>query len=125
MDNKKVKQFTDLFVWQKAHRLVINIYIITKKFPREELYSLVDQIKRAAVAITSNIAEGFGRQSYREKLQFYYIALSSLTEIQNQLIIAKDVGYILQKEFDHIFEETVEVYKIFNIFILKTKTFLK
>ena len=66
----KINDFTDLLVWQKAHQLVIAIYKITKDFPREELYALVDQIRRAIVSVTSNIAEGFGRQTYKEKMQF-------------------------------------------------------
>ena len=85
-NNPKIKSFTDLQVWQEGHKLVLLIYKVTKKFPKEELFGLTNQIKRAGVSITSNIAEGFSRQSYKEKLQFYYMSLGSLTEIQNQLL---------------------------------------
>ena len=123
-ENKKIKSFTDLDVWSKAHNLVLIIYKITKKFSKEELFGLTSQMRRAAVSITSNIAEGFSRQSYKEKLQFYYISLSSLTELQNQLLIAKDINYLNNKEFDQITEQIVSVHKLLNAFISKTKTFL-
>jgi len=66
MEQNKIKNFTDLFVWQKGHKLVLNIYKITEKFPKEEKYGLSDQIKRASVSITSNIAEGFGRDGIND-----------------------------------------------------------
>ena len=124
-DNEKIKSFTDLQVWQEAHKLVLMIYQITKKFPKEELFSLVNQIRRAAVSITSNIAEGFSRQSFKEKIQFYYITRGSLTELQNQFLIARDLGYLSQEEFNNIAKQTVSVHKLLNAFIKKTKSFLK
>ncbi|KKR76512.1 MAG: hypothetical protein UU21_C0008G0019 [Candidatus Levybacteria bacterium GW2011_GWA2_40_8] len=86
----KIQSFTDLEVWKQAHKLVIEIYRVTKKFPKEERYSLVDQMRRAAISITSNIAEGFSRQGKKEKLQFYFMARGSLTELQNQLLVARN-----------------------------------
>ncbi len=71
-NGEKIKTFTDLKAWQEGHKLVILIYKIIKLFPKEETYSLVDQMRRAATSVTSNIAEGFGRHSYKEKIQFYY-----------------------------------------------------
>ncbi len=65
MNSIKIKSFTDLIVWQEGHRLVILVYEITKKFPKEETYSLIDQMRRAAASVTANIAEGFGRQGYK------------------------------------------------------------
>ena len=100
--------------WQEGHKLVLTVYKITKCFPKEERYALADQMRRAVVSITSNIAEGFSRQSYKEKLQFYSIALGSLTEIQNQLYIAKDIGYILPKDFLDMLEQSIKVHKITN-----------
>jgi four helix bundle protein len=70
--NKKIISFTDLIVWQKAHQLVLDIYKITEKFPKKETYSLTDQMRRAAVSVSSNIAEGFGRYTYKDKIHFYY-----------------------------------------------------
>ena len=72
MENKKIQSFTDLDAWREGHALVLAIYRITRDFPREEQFGLVSQLRRAAVSITSNIAEGFSRLSYKEKRQFYY-----------------------------------------------------
>jgi len=89
----KIKSFTDLKAWQEAHKLVLMIYKISKSFPKEEIFGLTSQIRRAAISITSNIAEGFSRKSYLEKIQFYFTSLGSLSEVQSQLLIAKDVNY--------------------------------
>jgi four helix bundle protein len=80
----KIKDFKDLNTWREAHKLVLMIYGATKTFPREEIFSLTSQVRRAAISITSNIAEGFGRQGYKEKIQFYYFAQGSLIELKNQ-----------------------------------------
>lgn len=110
----KIKSFTDLSAWKKGHELVILIYKTTKQFPSEERYSLTDQIRRCTVSITSNIAEGFSRKSNKEKLQFYHTSLGSLTELQNQLLIAKDVGYLNKEDFKLIANLTIEVSKLVN-----------
>ena len=89
-----IKTFTDLIVWQKGHALVLEIYKITSFFPKEELYGLTSQIKRAIISVTSNLAEGFVRHSKKEKVQFYYVSLGSITEVQNHLIIARDLHFI-------------------------------
>jgi four helix bundle protein len=107
-----IKSFTQLITWQEAHKLVLQIYRITEQFPKKELFVLVNQMLRAAISITSNIAEGFTRKGEREKKQFYYTAKASLTELQNQLLIAKDVGYITTEEFKKIAEQTVLVNKL-------------
>ncbi|QQG47495.1 MAG: four helix bundle protein [Candidatus Woesebacteria bacterium] len=118
---EKITSFTQLTVWQKGHNIVLDIYRVTKTFPKEELFSLTDQIRRAAVSITSNIAEGFGRQSKKEKIQFYYISLGSSTELQNQLLISKDIGYLNSQEFKLIADKTVEFRKMLNALINKIK----
>lgn len=120
---QKIKSFNDLLVWQKGHLLVIDIYKTTKTFPREELYSLGDQIRRAAVSVTSNIAEGFGRAGYKEKTQFYYLAKGSLTEIKNQLFISRDVGYISYKKFENLMDKSNEVDKLLQGLIKSTKKY--
>lgn len=79
------------------------------------------QLRRAAVSFTSNIAEGFSRGSYKEKAQFYYISLGSLTEVQNQLLVARDIGYLSEEKFIEIAEQTVKVNKITNGLIKKSK----
>ena len=110
----KIKSFTDLIAWQEGHKLVLLIYSITKKFPKEELFGLVSQIRRCAVSITSNIAEGFSRRSKKEKINFYHISLGSLAELQNQLIIIRDLKYIDSNEFNKIAKQTVRVSKLIN-----------
>ena len=114
IQNNKIKSFTDLVVWQKAHQLVLVIYKITKNFPKQEIYGLSDQMRRCSVSITSNIAEGFSRQGKKEKRQFYFISKGSLTELQNQLLVAKDIDYLGKNEFQNIASQTVEVHKLIN-----------
>jgi len=124
LKKNKIKSFTDLDAWKEGHKLVIDIYKITKKFPKEEQFGLTIQLRRAGVSFTSNIAEGFSRNSYKEKLKFYSIALGSLTEIQNQLLVARDIGYITEKEFNQIANQTVKVNKIINGLIRKSKSII-
>ena len=121
---KKIKSFTDLNVWKEGHKLVIEIYKITKNFPREEVFGLTIQLRRAAVSITSNIAEGFSRNSYKEKLNFYSISLGSLTEVQNQLLVSKDIKYIEIKEFKELADQTIVVSKLINGLIKSTRTII-
>ena len=121
-ENKKIKSFTDLDVWKKSHKLVLTIYKIIKKFPDQEQFVLSNQMTRAAISITSNIAEGFSRDSYKDKIRFYYMARGSLTELQNQLLIAKDLSYITTKRFKEIADQTVEVHKLINGIIKKSKS---
>ncbi|MDP2649407.1 MAG: four helix bundle protein [bacterium] len=120
-DTKKIKTFKDLFAWQEGHKLVLEVYKITQKFPKEERFGLTNQIRRAIVSFTSNIAEGFSRGSYKEKCQFYSTALGSLTEVQNQLIIAKDIGYITDEQFQHLEEMIILISKLTNGLIKKSK----
>jgi four helix bundle protein len=80
-EKTKIHFFTDLDCWKEGHKLVIIIYKITTKFPKEEVYGLINQMRRVVVSITSNIAEGFSRQSYAEKVQFYSTAQASNTEL--------------------------------------------
>ena len=125
MDTNKIKSFTDLRAWQEGHKTVLMIYDITKQFPKNEIFGLTNQLRRAIVSFTSNIAEGFSRQSYKEKVRFYSMSLGSLTEAQNQLLIAKDIKYISQEDFDRIAKQTVEVSKITNGLIKKSKTLIR
>ena len=97
--SQNIKEFTDLKAWQESHKLCLYIYKLTQNFPKSELFVLRSQITRAAISISSNIAEGFGRYSYNEKKQFYRIALGSLMEVRNQLILARDLEYISGFEY--------------------------
>ena len=113
MDNtKKIKSFTDLYAWQEAHKLVLMVYEITNKFPKEEMFGLTMQMRRCSVSVSSNIAEGFSRNSNKEKIQFYSISHGSLTELQNQLIVARDVKFITKEEFNKIAQQTIIVHKL-------------
>jgi len=125
MNNEnKIKQFTDLKVWQEAHKLVLMIYGITKIFPKEELFGLTNQMRRAAISITSNIAEGFGRHSYRERVQFYYLSQGSLTELKNQIIAARDIGYLDDKNYENLSIQADIAHQLLQGLIRKSKTFI-
>ena len=121
MENRKdkINKFSDLIVWQKAHQLVLMIYKLTRDFPKTETYSLVDQMRRAVVSITSNIAEGFGRQYYKEKIQFYYQANGSLIELENQILIARDLDYFKPKQ--QLYDLCLEVHKLLQGLITSSK----
>jgi four helix bundle protein len=92
------KTFEDLEVWQKSRELTLSIYQLTKKFPAEELYGLVSQMRRASISVSSNIAEGFARRQAKDKERFYVIASASLSELLSQLIVSEDLGYITPNE---------------------------
>ena len=124
MKDGKIQTFTDLNVWKEGHNLVIMIYKITKTFPSEERYSMVDQMRRASSSITANIAEGFGRQSFKEKVQFYYLAKGSLNELKNFLYIARDVDYLDEQTFMNLMQQSSIVDQILQGFIKKTKQFI-
>src|SRR4030042_2122520 len=121
-ENTKIKSFTDLITWKKGHKLVLLIYKETKSFPTEEKLGLTSQIRRAAVSITSNIAEGFSRSSSKEKVKFLYTSLASLTEVQNQSLIAKDLGYWDKNIFKQIAEQTIKVAKLLNGLMRRIRT---
>src|SRR5438067_692650 len=112
--NGKIKSFTDLHAWQEGHKLVLIVYKITKQFPDDEKFGLSNQMRRCVVSITSNIAEGFSRRGKKEKAQFLYMALGSVTELQNQLLIARDLHYTSNIEFQNAAEKTVIVSKLAN-----------
>lgn len=90
---KAAKSFEDLIVWQKAHQLTLSIYGMTKSFPREEIFGLSSQMRRAAVSVPSNIAEGFQRSGTKDKIRFFNIAQGSLEELRYQLILTRDLQF--------------------------------
>ena len=118
---KIIKTFRDLIVWQKSIQFVSDIYFITKSFPREELFSLVNQIRRAAVSIPSNIAEGFGRHSRKDYLRFLQIAIASTFEIQTQIEISKNLRFISEDVYNKIFESSREIERMLSSLILKLR----
>ncbi|MDP1689000.1 MAG: four helix bundle protein [bacterium] len=121
MEKPKIKSFTDLLAWQKGHEFALLIYALTDKFPQKEIYASTSQMRRASVSITSNIAEGFSRNSYKEKIQFYYMSLGSTTELHNQLILSKDLKYINEKEFASALDIVILINKLLNGLIKSLK----
>jgi four helix bundle protein len=117
----KIASFKDLIVWQKGHLLVLSTYRASRSFPQGEQFGLTSQIRRAVVSITSNIAEGFSRQTIKDKSNFYFIALGSCAEVQSQLLIAKDLGYLEENEYTKIELQTVEIHKMLNALIKSLK----
>ena len=110
----KIRSFKDLDAWKESHKLVLMIYKVTNNFPETEKFGLVSQMRRCSVSITSNIAEGFSRESNKEKTHFYYIAQGSVTELQNQLLVSRDVEYITANDFDKVDSRLTVAHKIIN-----------
>jgi four helix bundle protein len=104
-----IRSFNELEIWQRGVDLVEKIYKITKSFPKDELYGLIGQLRRAAVSIPSNIAEGFARQHNTEYRQFLYVALGSCAELSTQLTIARRLGYIADGEGMALLDELDQV----------------
>jgi four helix bundle protein len=119
--SNEIRSYKDLIIWQKAIDLVVEIYETLKGFPREELYGLSDQIRRSAVSVPSNIAEGQSRQHTAEFRQFLYIALGSLAELDTQLIIAHRLGYIDSNISDLYITKIIELRKMISTLTSKLK----
>jgi four helix bundle protein len=111
---KPIHSFRDLVVWQQAMELVTEIYKVSQKFPKEEVFGLTSQIRRAAVSIPSNIAEGRGKSSRGEFQQFLYHARGSLAEVETQLLIAINLGYLEKPDVSHIMELIARVGKLLH-----------
>jgi four helix bundle protein len=116
-----IRNYRDLIVWQKSVKLVTDIYDITKAFPKDELFGLTSQIRRSAISIPSNIAEGYGRNSTGDYKRFLQIAVGSLYEMQTQLEIAYNLEYIAKDVFDEKFEKCIEIDKMSYSLIQKIK----
>jgi four helix bundle protein len=114
-----VKSYKDLIVWQKSIELVKKIFILTEKFPRSELYGIISQMRRAAISIPSNIAEGYGRRSRKEYAHSCSIAYGSALELETQLIIAKDLRLSDEKNFKTSDLLLEEITKMLNVMITK------
>ena len=107
----QIKSFRDLIAWQKAFRLTAGVYAASAEFPRHEIYGLTQQLRRAAVSVASNIAEGAGRHSRRDYVHFLDMAKGSLFEVQTQLLLASEFGYLPSSE---LFDASEEVERILN-----------
>ena len=111
----------DLRVWQQSIEMVTSIYKMTKDFPKDEIFGLISQMRRAAVSVPSNIAEGYARGSEKEKLHFLRISSGSMSEIETQLMLSLNLGYIGQETCDELSEQITSVWKQLNALITSVK----
>ena len=114
-----MRDFKQLKVWEKAHRLCLQIYRVTKAFPDDERFGLTSQLRRAAASIPTNIAEGCGRESERELARFMSIAAGSASEVEYQLLLACDLNYIQDEIYRDLDQQVNEIKKMLNGFMKK------
>jgi len=110
----EIKSFEDLLVWQKAHKVVLSIYKLLEKFPKEEKYRIIDQLVRAVISIPTNISEGFGRYTSKDYIHFLIISRGSLSEVKYLILLSKDLKYITEIEYQELNNELSEIGKMLN-----------
>jgi four helix bundle protein len=115
----KIRCLEDLEIWNEGISLVEKIYAVTQRFPKEELYGLSSQLRRAAISIPSNIAEGFARFHNKEYKQFLYIALGSCAETKTQIVIASRLGYVENEKKDTLLKNIEQISKMIMCLIKK------
>lgn len=113
----KLESYRDLEVWKQTKGLVCLIYQVTKAFPKEEQFGLTNQLRRASVSIPSNIAEGCGRNHSKDSIQFFFISRGSLYEVETQIIISFDLGYITIEDHNSILDNIKSCKRLLNDFI--------
>lgn len=111
----KINSYKDLIVWQKSVELVKEVYSLTSRFPKSELFGIVSQIRRASVSIPSNIAEGYGRRSNKEYLQFFTIAYGSALELETQLIISQELSFAKNEDYERVSSLLSEVIRMLYV----------
>jgi four helix bundle protein len=111
------KSFEEMTVWKEAMKLATGIFAITEKLPKKEDFGLTSQVRRSALSVSGNLAEGFGRKHTKDKLNFYYDARGSLAETKNHLIYGKNVGYFAEKEFNESVKVIEVIWKELNCLI--------
>jgi four helix bundle protein len=116
-----VKEFRELLVWQRSHELTLAVYRATKKFPKEELFGLTSQLRRASSSIPANIAEGCGRDGDAELKRFLSISLGSACEVDYHLLLATELGYLSQSDADGLSAEVMDLRRMLGAFIQKLK----
>jgi four helix bundle protein len=116
-----VRDFRELKVWEKSHQLTLAIYKVTTDFPREEVYGLTSQIRRACASIPANIAEGCGRNSVVEFARFLHIAMGSASELDYHLMLARDLGYLNRAVYEHLAADLTEIKRMLGAYIQKIK----
>lgn len=119
--NKKIQNFTDINAWKHAHALRIEILKIIQEFPQAYQFGLSAQMQRCSISVGSNIAEGFGRTSLKDRAHFYVIAKASLIELQDQLIVTRDLKLIDNNTFTMLVEKSITTHKIINGLIRSTR----
>ena len=117
----EIKSFEDLLVQQKAHKIVLNIYKLLEKFPKEEKYRIIDQLVRAVISIPTNISEGFGRYTSKDYVHFLIISRGSLSEVKYLILLSKDLKYITENEYQELNNELSKISKMLNglIYLLR------
>ncbi len=110
--SQKIERYQDLKIWQRSIRLVDKVYKATTAFPNDEKFGLVSQIRRSAISIPSNIAEGFGRVGNKEFRQFLFVSLGSCAELNTQFVISSNLGYINDKELNELNDEIEQISKM-------------
>ena len=116
-----LKSYKDLLVWQSAYRLCLDVYKATKRFPPDERYGLTSQIRRAAISVPSNIAEGYGRKTTPEYLQSLYIAYGSLCELETQVMISGDLDYLAEDDLVSLQRDIGDVERMLKALIRSLK----
>ena len=121
MNYNKIKNFRDLKVWQKAHKFVLKIYKITRKYPDDERFGLTSQLRRAVVSVTANIVEGSKRESKKELIRMLNISESSLEETKYFLLLSKDLNYITNEKYIVLLGEAEEIGRMLDVLIKSLK----
>jgi four helix bundle protein len=116
MAENTIKSFESLTVWQESQGLAVSVYGATRGFPKDELFGITSQLRRAVSSISANIAEGFGRTTTKDKLHFYTIAYGSLLETKNFLYLSEKLGYLNDKDLAQLIEHSVRCQKLINAF---------
>ena len=116
-----MRDFRNLQVWEKAHMLTLDVYKATASFPKDELYGLTSQIRRSSASIPTNIAEGCGRNGDAELSRFMTISMGSASELEYQLLLARDLGYLIQGNYPELHEKVTEVKRMLAGFIKTLK----
>ncbi len=112
----KITSFEQLTVWQESQLFAVNIYKLTRDFPKDEIFAITSQLRRAASSVSANIAEGFGRSSTKDKIHFYTMAYGSLLEVKNFLYLAEKLGYLQKSELDMLINHSISCQKLINSF---------
>ncbi len=121
MERNKSNNFEDVVVWQKAHQFVLNVYTTTKLYPKDELFALTSQYRRAAVSIAANIAEGYGKKGINDKLRFYNIAEGSINECKYYIILSRDLDYVNAIDSDLLYQELTIIQKLLSAYSASIK----